>query len=227
MAPLGTLHAVPFNPRVKKILATAALAGIELTVPSEFKFGVTNKSSEFLVKFPLGKVPALETATGFHLVESNAIAYYVAESAPNPVRDQLLGVTPEERALVQQWIFFTQLHLDPTVGKLGAWRKGFAQYDAKEEETNGAEMKRWLDYMESSLKGKRWFLGDTNGPSLADITIGGSMYFAYFTYVDGEMRKEYPELLRWYEQLKAEPKLSTAYAGEMVLKRVEPGMAKE
>ncbi|KAH7147078.1 glutathione S-transferase, partial [Dactylonectria estremocensis] len=200
MAALGTLHTVTFNPRIQKILATAAIAGIELTVPPEFKFGVTNKTTEFLIKFPLGKIPALETASGFHLVESNAIAYYVAESAPNPVRDQLLGATLEERALVQQWVFFAQLHLDPTVGKLGLWRKGFASYDAREEETNGTEMKRWLDYMESSLKGKRWFLGDTSGPSLADITIGGVMYFAYLTYVDAQMRKEYPEVERWYEQ---------------------------
>ena len=41
-------------------------------------FGETNKSAEFLKKFPLGKVPAFEGSDGLILTESNAIAYYVA-----------------------------------------------------------------------------------------------------------------------------------------------------
>ena len=41
-------------------------------------FGETNKSPEFLKKFPLGKVPAFEGSDGLLLTESNAIAYYVA-----------------------------------------------------------------------------------------------------------------------------------------------------
>ena len=41
-------------------------------------FGETNKSAEFLKKFPLGKVPAFEGSDGLTLTESNAIAYYVA-----------------------------------------------------------------------------------------------------------------------------------------------------
>jgi elongation factor 1-gamma len=37
--------------------------------------GVTNNSAEFLAKFPLGKVPALETSEG-PLYETDAIAQY-------------------------------------------------------------------------------------------------------------------------------------------------------
>ena len=44
----------------------------------DFVFGETNKSPEFLKKFPLGKVPAFEGSDGVLLTESNAIAYYVA-----------------------------------------------------------------------------------------------------------------------------------------------------
>ena len=49
-----------------------------MTLAKDFKFGETNKSPEFLKKFPLGKVPAFEGSDGVLLTESNAIAYYVA-----------------------------------------------------------------------------------------------------------------------------------------------------
>jgi elongation factor 1-gamma len=38
--------------------------------------GVTNKSPEFLAKFPFGKIPAFESADGFRLFEGDAIARY-------------------------------------------------------------------------------------------------------------------------------------------------------
>ena len=44
----------------------------------EFVLGETNKSAEFLAKFPLGKVPAFASADGKNIFESNAIAYYLA-----------------------------------------------------------------------------------------------------------------------------------------------------
>ena len=40
------------------------------------EMGKTNKTAEFLNKFPMGKVPAFESADGKTLFESNAIAYY-------------------------------------------------------------------------------------------------------------------------------------------------------
>ena len=59
-------------------MIAAKYSGAQLTVAKDFVFGETNKSPEFLKKFPLGKVPAFEGADGLCLTESNAIAYYVA-----------------------------------------------------------------------------------------------------------------------------------------------------
>jgi len=50
---------------------------------------VTNKTPEFLAKFPLGQVPGFEGDDGFLLVESAAIARYIAQSGPHA--DRLLG----------------------------------------------------------------------------------------------------------------------------------------
>ncbi|KIO11413.1 hypothetical protein M404DRAFT_127786, partial [Pisolithus tinctorius Marx 270] len=55
------------------ILAAADLSGLDIDVP-HFEFGVTNRTPEFLEKFPLGKIPAFEDNTGFALVEGIAIA---------------------------------------------------------------------------------------------------------------------------------------------------------
>lgn len=75
---LQTLYTYPDNFRAQKALIAAKYSGAQLTVAKDFVFGETNKSPEFLKKFPLGKVPAFEGADGLCLTESNAIAYYVA-----------------------------------------------------------------------------------------------------------------------------------------------------
>jgi len=100
MAPIGKLYTYPNNPRAAKALIAARYNGVELELPN-FQMGVTNKTPEFLEKFPFGKVPALETADGAYIYESNAIQFYVAESKKDT---QLLGKTPVERALVQTFV---------------------------------------------------------------------------------------------------------------------------
>lgn len=89
MAPFATLHTLTtiVHAKVTKSLAAAALNDLEIIIPSNFVYGTTNKSPEYLAKFPHGKIPALETPSGFYLAESTAIAYYIAESGP--AKDQV------------------------------------------------------------------------------------------------------------------------------------------
>lgn len=172
-------------------------------------------------KFPLGKVPAFETASGFKLVESSAIASFVAESGPK--REQLLGATLEDRARNEQWILFNELQVEPTNYSLIAWRFELEEYDSKKEENAAKELKRWLDFYEDHLKERRWFVNaDEAGPSLADLTIGATLFALYFVYVDANMRKEHPKVLDFFERLRRIPQLSELYTGPMVEKREEP-----
>lgn len=189
-------------------------------MPENFEWGKTNKTPEYLAKFPLGKVPALETTSGFCLIESNAIAFYLAECGSK--REQLLGNNREERALVQQWIFFTELQLEKTFIKLAAWRIGLAAYETAEEEKSAGEAIRWLDYIEAHLKEKKWLVNDGAGPSLADITVGSSMYFGLSLYVDAEMRTGYPNIVKWYESLASVPELTDLYTVNFIEKRRQP-----
>merc|ERR1712223_2026065 len=94
----GTLFTYPDNFRAQKAEIAAKYSGAKLTASKDFKFGETNKSAEFLKKFPLGKVPAFEGSDGTLLTESNAIAYYVAN-------DELRGGSDAAtRAQVVQWM---------------------------------------------------------------------------------------------------------------------------
>merc|ERR1712241_1019113 len=94
----GTLYTYPDNFRAQKALIAAKYSGAEVTVAKDFVFGETNKSPEFLKKFPLGKVPAFEGSDGLLLTESNAIADYVAN-------DELRGGSEAAaRAQVVQWM---------------------------------------------------------------------------------------------------------------------------
>ncbi len=76
---LQTLYTYPDNFRACKVLIAAQYSGAEIKVvsePPEFVLGQTNKTTQFLDNFPLGKVPAFITADGNGIYESNAIAYY-------------------------------------------------------------------------------------------------------------------------------------------------------
>jgi elongation factor 1-gamma len=59
---------------VWKAQIAGKFTGLEIEAPA-FQIGVDNKTPEFAAKFPLQKVPALETPEG-PLFESNAIARY-------------------------------------------------------------------------------------------------------------------------------------------------------
>jgi hypothetical protein len=58
-----------------QILSAAAIAGLELDL-KPFEFGVTNKSPEFVEKFPFAKIPTFEGENGFVLLEGASIARY-------------------------------------------------------------------------------------------------------------------------------------------------------
>src|SRR5689334_13462473 len=128
----------------------------------DFTYGTTNKTPEYLAKFPLGKIPAFEGADGFLLTEGNAIGCYIAESAPSAEkRAQLLGRDVHERARVQQWMWFAWLDLERAVNPLVGWRFGFGEYNATAEQQAEKDLQLWLVYLEGYLqKGHTW-LADT------------------------------------------------------------------
>ncbi|KAI6041496.1 hypothetical protein EDC04DRAFT_2601641 [Pisolithus marmoratus] len=94
MTVIGKLWGYPAQRQTIIILAAAAASDLKIDIP-HFEFGVTNRTPEFLEKFPLGKIPAFEDAT---------VCTLASES-------RLLGRDARERALVDQWVHFVEYEI--------------------------------------------------------------------------------------------------------------------
>lgn len=55
---------------------TAKLSNVHIDYDEAFEFGKSNKTPEYLAKFPLGQTPGFESADGLRLTESTAIAFH-------------------------------------------------------------------------------------------------------------------------------------------------------
>lgn len=181
----------------------------------------TNKTPEFLKKFPLGKIPSFETPSGFRLTESNAIAYYLCESGPN--KDQLLGATPEERALVHQWVFFANEHLIRTMLALVLPVLGIVPHDPKVEAESLKDLNRWMEYLNGYLKGRPWILPNREtGPSLADLVVATSLRLGFKLYLDEDARNSYPNIMEWWNKVLSVPEVEKAFGGNVLLEKKVP-----
>jgi elongation factor 1-gamma len=199
-----------------------SLARVEITViePSEFVFGVTNQTPDFLSKFPLGKIPALEIypsptrPNGYYITEANAIARYICSLSDTvALKASLLGANDDEQGLVIQWIFFAHEHLHlETVYPLAKIFFFPALYDAKLEADKDVLLVRWLTYLENWLsneqvqqRGSIWLVKTSDGqaPSLADVSVAAALRFGMLFAIEKKTRDEFPNLMRWWNKLLA------------------------
>lgn len=178
--------------------AAANMNGLELAIYPEFAMGKTNKTEDFLSKFPLGKVPAFEGADGTNLFESDAIAQYVAESGPAAA--QLMGATPAERAVIRQWILFAQGEILDHVTQLALWRLKMVPYNEATETSALQKLERALAVLESHLQGRTWLASEAK-ISMADITVASSLIWGFSMAIDAEMRQKYSGVVAWYERV--------------------------
>jgi elongation factor 1-gamma len=172
--------------------------------------GVTNKSADFLAKFPLGKVPAMETPEG-PLTESEAIAYYVASS----VKDSpLLGKTHYERALIQKYVLFGALEMQANIG---AWLyplMGYYPYNKDNEKNAQEKLLRALKALDTELLSKTFLVGER--VTLADISVACTLLNGYKFLFDEKYRTTVPNVTRWFLTAVNQPNFK-AVLGEVVL----------
>ncbi|OJJ08809.1 hypothetical protein ASPVEDRAFT_47964 [Aspergillus versicolor CBS 583.65] len=215
----GTIYSYPQNPRVAKIHAVANLNGLKIE-DAPFEFGKTNKSPEFLAKFPLGKAPAFSGTDGVNIFESNAIAHYVADSGP--LREQLLGSNAAERAAVQQWVTMAETEVMPPAVTIILPRFGLGSFDQGAEDQAVSKLERSVESLERHLSsGKTWLAGEKI--SLADISIAASLVWGFTFAIDAEMRNKYPGVVAWYERVMATEGVKKAFGEtKFVEKRTAP-----
>ncbi|KAL2118752.1 hypothetical protein VTJ04DRAFT_5711 [Mycothermus thermophilus] len=210
MAPIGKIYSYPGNFRVARAKALAAMNGLEIEDAADFQMGVTNRSAEFLAKFPLGKVPAFESADGkFFLTEGQAIARYVAESGPKA--GQLVGEDPATRALIEQWSCFAEQEVAAQVTPpLLMTLFKIIPFDEARYQQCVANVERAAKAVESHLSsGKQFLVGDHL--TLADVMVAGVFQLATKFIVDKEMREGLPNLVAWLQRILEVPEMKAAF----------------
>lgn len=200
----GTLYTYPENFRAYKALIAAQFSGAKVTVASDFVFGQTNKSEAFLKKFPLGKVPAFETADGKFLTESNAIAYYVSN-------EQLRGKTDLEKAEVLSFLSLADNELLPAVHGWVFAFMGIIQFQKNNVERAKQDLKATLTALNSRLVNQTFLVGERL--TLADIVVFATLLSAYEKVLDPSFRAPFGSLTRWFNTVLNQPQIKAVVKG--------------
>ncbi|KAF9936462.1 Elongation factor 1-gamma [Mortierella alpina] len=202
MTLVGTIYSYPQNPRVFKAQIVAKYNGLEVKVDDKFVMGTTNKTPEWIRKFGASQVPAFEGTDGTVIIESGAIAYYLAHYKE---KSALVGRSKSEEAHIQQWIQF----IDSSVGPpLGQWLFPLIAPERvpynKATETQAIEtVKSKLKTLEHHLVKKTYLVGER--VTLADISAATSLLLAFKHIFDPQFRKEFPAMTRWFTTIVHQP----------------------
>ncbi|CAE6478370.1 unnamed protein product [Rhizoctonia solani] len=207
MASIGTLYTVDTQPHARRIRATAAHGGLKLDEAQGYVHNETNKTAEFKAKFPPGKIPAFETKDGLRLFEGIAIARYVASLAPN---SGLLGTSPTDAALVDQWVSFIDSELQAPSFALISMLRGAYAYNKPFELYLREKITYALDVLNTHLTHNTFFL-PTNRLSLADISSAALMQKAFEVMLGPKERALYPALVRHYETVVNQPTVKDVF----------------
>jgi elongation factor 1-gamma len=186
-----TIHAYPQAPTAKKALICAEFGGIsdEISYPQDFKFGVDNKTDEFLKISPLGKVPAMTTPEG-GLFESNAMARYIARKGNDAAG--LLGADAYTSSLIDAWVDFTSFCVTDAWYLFG-FRFGYGQYNEESFNKSKKTQQTAFSHVEGHLNrtGNSYLVGDR--VTLADIIFAATVNLPLQHALDAEFRKEFPK----------------------------------
>jgi len=194
----GTLYTYPDNFRAFKILIAAQYSKFNVQLAKNFSLGETNKTPDFLSKFPLGKVPAFETSDGTCLTESNAIAYYVSN-------DQLKGKSKLEQAQVLQWISFADSEVHPASSTWVFPCLGMMQFNKQSTDRAKTEVKNALNTLNQHLATRTYLVGQRI--SLADICVASTLLALYEHVLDAEFRKPFGNVNRWFTTIVNQPQV--------------------
>jgi len=204
----GTLYTYPDNFRAQKALVAAKYSGAQVTVAKDFVFGETNKSPEFLKKFPLGKVPAFEGSDGVLLTESNAIAYYVAN-------EELRGGSDAAaRAQVVQWMGMADNDILPAACTWVFPTLGIMQFNKNATDRAKEDIKAALKTLNDHLLTRTFLVGER--VTLADIAVACTLLSLYKQVLDPNFRGSFGNVNRWFTTVVNQPNVKTVL-GEVVL----------
>ncbi|CAE6418326.1 unnamed protein product, partial [Rhizoctonia solani] len=144
---------------------------------------------------------------GFTLFEGSAIARYIASLAPN---SGLLGTSPTDAALVDQWVSYIDSEFQSPGYTLIGLCQGRFPYNKPYDTLLRERIHGALTVLNTHLT-HNTFLLPTNRISLADITIASVLQKAFELILGAEERAKYPALVRLFETVVNQPKLKDVF----------------
>lgn len=188
------------NPRRVRIFL--AEKGVDLPETFVNMMKREHKSPEFRAKNSLGQIPTLELDDGTTISETVAICRYLEETHPEP---PLFGVTPVEKALVDQWVRRVEFMMMNPVGmfwrhahpRTAALLKQFTDFGESNRETYAGAQK-WLN---RELEGREFIALDTY--TMADICLLSTVDFA--DWIGLPILEEFEHLKAWHARVSARP----------------------
>jgi len=204
MSSIGTLYTVPAQYIGYAYLqAVASFAGLQVKVDDDYDHFVTNKTPEFLAKFPHGKIPAFEGTDGFLVFESSAIALYIASLAP---KSSLLGTSKEELGEIHQWLSFATNEIHVYSQIINQLLEGILTPYHKSLHSSLAErQQRSFRTLNQHLSTRTFLVGERI--SLADIYMATVLKRAFETTYDAPLCKELFHTVRFYETIVNQPSM--------------------
>ena len=187
------------NPHVVRMFIAELGLDIE-TIEMDLVAG-ENRQEEHLKRNPSGQSPTLELEDGSFLSEITAICEYLDEKQGNT---DLMGKTPEERALTRMWTRRVDLQIIEPLTTGFRYSEGLELFKTRmqtiPEAADGLksiaqEKLAWLD---GEMEGKDYICGDRF--SLADV-----MLFCFITFgatVGQSVSEENTNLTSWYDRVK-------------------------
>jgi glutathione S-transferase len=195
------------SPNACRVRAVVNELAIKLeTVNLDFRKG-EHKTAEYLKLNPNGKVPTL-VDDDFVLWESRAINAYLASTYGS---NRLYPTDPKKRALIDQWSYWSAIHLGPAIQGVAYERVvkpkfGFGATDEAVVQARLKEVGQFMPVLDANLAGKQWVAGEL---SLADFAIGTLFVYRNAAKIPlGDCKN----VGAWIERLEARPSWQKAVA---------------
>ncbi|KAG6542783.1 hypothetical protein Mapa_015860 [Marchantia paleacea] len=194
------IHGRPLSPFMRVVV----LAMNEMNVQSELIVDDQHNPEYLATLNPFGKHPAVEF-DGFNLYESRAIVRYIATNYEGL---NLLGSTPKEKAMVDQWVEVEGHSFEPPVLKILVelfFGPKFVQKvpDVAVWEENITKLEKVLDIYDAQLAKSKYLAGDFY--SMADL-VHIPMLHRFVTSSGKEsLVTSRKHVHAWYENITSRP----------------------
>ena len=170
-------------------------------------------SPDFLKISPNNKIPAIEDhETGVRLMESGAIMWYLAEK-----HGRFLPEGQAARAEVMQWLMWQMGGFGPMAGQAHHFLHFNPGKAAYAEERFAGEVKRLYSVLDKQLEGQDYICGEY---SIADMACWPWASRYEWQQID---LADYPNVRRWYQQLRAREAVQKGYHVPKVMGEIPEG----